>query len=480
MQKVAIPSDENYGKAVVLVFLFGALLRVALALVNLEANDNHLEVIIPIADENRIPGREEIEGEGFQPKLYHVTVAAVWKTFSVSSLPIRTRAAQLVSCAAGIATLWLALMFLKSHAWGSPKVGCLSFALVALNPGLIGINAQATNDSFVILFANLALYSGYHFFEKRRVRDFIGMTTASILAPLSKGNGLVVCMAILIVFAIALLRERSGEARTRGQTLLYGSIFVVGFVLVVPRAGLYWEHYRRYGSPFVNPILPAPFPNAFEKTFVYKPGVTSIMDSLVTFRLYDLLRNPVSTTDGEKYPLHRTSLWSQLYGRAHFAHFDAWPPSWRLPNDGGQRVASLVQNLGRLIFLAALFPTMLLLVATWKRNVSTVRWFAGVKGSHASLGDWLLYLSVLGYLAFIVVYSLRYRDYAVMKAIFILPGLLGFLMLFARECDAFYKRFTDKKVVRLSADMILLSLLFFYTVDILVLIGQLGMQRLAL
>jgi hypothetical protein len=272
------------------------------------------------------------------------------------------------------------------------------------------------------------------------------MTTAAILAPLSKGNGLVVCIAILIVFAVALLRERNGEAMTRYQVLLYGSIFLVGFVL---------------------------------KTFVYKPGVTSIMDSVVTFRLFDLLRNPVSTTDGEKYPLHRTSLWSQLYGRAHFAHFDAWPPSWRLPTGRGQWAAGLVRHLGRLIFLAALFPTMLLLVGIWKHSVCTIRCFAGLKGPHASLGDWLLYLSVLGYLAFIVIYSLRYRDYAVMKAISIVPGLLGFLMLFARECDAFYQRFTDKKAVRLSADMILLSLFFFYTMDILVLIGQLGIQRLA-
>jgi Dolichyl-phosphate-mannose-protein mannosyltransferase len=478
MQKVAIPSDENYGRAVVLVFLCGALLRVALALVNLEANDNHFEVISVIADENRIPEKAEF-WEAFQPKLYHVTVAALWRALPISSPANRMRLAQLVSCAAGIVTLWIALVFFRSESNVSAKVRFLSFVLIALNPGLIGINAQATNDSFAILFASLALYSGYHFFEKRRVRDFIGMTTAAILAPLSKGNGLVVCIAILLVFAVAFLRGRNGEAMTRDQALLYGSIFLVGFVLVVPRTGSYWEHYRRYGSPFVIPIPPAPFPNAFEKTFVYKPGVTSIMDSLVTFRLFDLLRNPVSTTDGEKYPMHRTSLWSQLYGRAHFAHFDAWPPSWRLPNDGGQRAASLVQNLGRLIFLAALFPTVLLLVGIWKRSVSAIRWFAGVKGPHASLGDWLLHLSVLGYLAFIVVYSLRYRDYAVMKAIFILPGLLGFLMLFTRECDAFYKRFTDKKAVRLSADLILLSLLFFYTVDILVLIGQLGIQRLA-
>jgi hypothetical protein len=476
MRKMATPSDEDYGAAVVLMFLFGALLRVALALVNLEANDNHLDVIAVIADEHRLPGREEM-WEGFQPKLYHVTAAAVWKMLSRPSPPSLARAAQLVSCAAGIATLWLVLVFLKSHAWGSPKVGCLSFALVALNPGLIGINAQATNDSFVILFVTLALYLGYHFFAKRRARDFIGMTAAAILAPLSKGNGLVVCMAIVIVFAMALVWGSSRAAMTRGQALLYGAIFLAGFVLVVPRAGLYWEHYRRYGTPFVNPIPPAPFPNAFEKTFVYKPGVTSIMDALGTFRLYDLLRHPLSTTDEGKYPLHRTSLWSQLYGRAHFAHFDAWPPSWRLPREGRPWVTSLGWNLGRLIFLCALFPTILLVVAILRRTVAICRSLTRAKLPSAALQEWLLDLVVFGYLAFIVVYSLRYRDYAVMKAIFIFPALLGFMTFFAREYNAFYNRYLQEKPLRSAADISIMLLLFFYTVDVLALIGQLIVQK---
>src|SRR5262245_1297769 len=175
MQKVTIPSDENYGKAVVLVFLCGALLRVAFVLVNLEVNDNHIEVISVNADENRIPEKAEF-WEAFQPKLHHVTVEALWRAVPISSLANRIRLAQLVSCAAGIVTLWIALVFLRSESNVSAKVRFLSFALIALNPGLIGINAQATNDSFAILFANLALYSGYHFFEKRRVRNFIGMT----------------------------------------------------------------------------------------------------------------------------------------------------------------------------------------------------------------------------------------------------------------------------------------------------------------
>jgi Dolichyl-phosphate-mannose-protein mannosyltransferase len=477
MLKLGIPRDETYRKAVVLVFLCGALLRVALALVNLEANDNHTEVIRVIADENRLPDKAEF-WEAFQPKLYHVTVAALWRALPISSPLNHIRIAQLVSCAAGIVTLWIALVFLRCQAHVSTKVGFLAFALIALNPSLVGINAQATNDSFVILFGSLSLLFGYRFFVSPRARDFCWMTLSAILAGISKGNGLVVFPAILGTFAIALLGRPEGSLSERRRASLYGCIFLLAYLVVVPRVGPYWEHYRSYGSPFVLPIPPAPFPNFLERTFVYKPGVTSIVDSFMTFRVFGLLRNPVSTTDAEPYPLHRTSLWSQLYGRAHFAHFDAWPPSWRLPNDRGQWAASLVRNLGRLIFLAALFPTMLLLVAIWKRSVCTIRWLAGGKKRQASLGDCLLYLSVSGYLAFIVVYSLRHRDYAVMKAIFLWPGLLGFLTLFASECDAFYQRFLDTKVVRLSADVSLLSLLIFYTVDILALIGQLGIQRL--
>jgi Dolichyl-phosphate-mannose-protein mannosyltransferase len=470
-----VSADEQFRKSTLPVFWVGALLRIVLAVVNLQANDNHIEVIIAIADENRIPAKEEM-WEAFQPKLYHVTVAALWKILPSQALPVRIRMAQLISCAAGILTLILVLRFLRGQNKISAKVRCLACALVALNPSLIGISAQATNDSFVILFASLSLYSGYQFFEHQRIRDFSWMTICAILASLSKGNGLVIFMAITGVFTIAFIRGQNGYWMPRGQTALYGVIFLMGFVTVVARAGPYWDHYRRYGTPFAIPILPAPFPKVFERTLVYKPGVTSIVDALLTFRFVDLLRNPISTTDAEQYPRHRTSLWSQLYGRAHFAHFDDWPPSWRLSTLTWQWARDLGRNLGRLIFLYAIFPTLLLVVALWRQLVATIRWLGNARQSQVRLGEWLLHLAAFGYVAFIVVYALRYRDYAVMKAIFILPGLLGLLTLFARECDAFYRRFADPKAVRLCADMMLISLLVLYTVDILILIGQLGFQ----
>src|SRR5262245_57215955 len=123
------PQQVWWGKATVLVACFGALLRVLLAVVNLEAIDNHTEVINVIADENRIPDKAEF-WEAFQPKLYHVTVATLWHALKIASLPNRIRVAQLVSCLAGIATLLIALAFLHSSPHLSAKVRCLSLALV--------------------------------------------------------------------------------------------------------------------------------------------------------------------------------------------------------------------------------------------------------------------------------------------------------------------------------------------------------------
>jgi hypothetical protein len=478
MDKPPSPLQAMWGKAVVVVFCLGSVLRVALAMVNLEANDNHIEVISVITDENRIPDKKEF-WEAFQPKLYHITVAALWRAVPIASPRIRIRSAQLVSCVAGVVTLWTVLVFLRREAHVSAKVCCLSFSLLALNPGLMGINAQATNDSFVILFVSLALFFGYRFFARPSSKDFGWMTLSAVAGGISKGNGLVVFVAVLGVFAVALFKWPSGTHLTRHRLTLYGCVFLVAYLAVVPRVGSYWELYRRYGSPFVTPMLPAPFPKLFEKSVAYKPGVTSIADAFLTFRLLDLLRNPVSTTDTERYPLHRTSLWSQLYGRAHFAHFDPWPPSWQLPSHDGQWFTSLVRTLARLIFLCALFPTMLLVVAVGKRIVADLRWLIRVKPLRPRLQDWLLDLAVFGYLAFIVVYSLRLRDYAVMKAIFIFPGLLGFLTLFARECEEFYERHFEKPGVRLAADTLMVTLLLLYTADAVALLGQLTLQQVA-
>jgi Dolichyl-phosphate-mannose-protein mannosyltransferase len=467
---------DKFGKVAILVLVCGVLLRATLALINWEANDaGHIAVIRVIADENRIPDKNE-DGEAFQPKLYHVTVAALWKIVPTHSLPIRIRIAQLVSCTAGILTLLFALNFFMSKSGVSAKVRCLAFSMLALNPILIGINAQATNDSFVILFVSLSLYFGYRFFENAQVKDYCWMTVSTVLAGVSKGNGLIIFIAVLTVFSAGLLQKRNACAMAKGQMVLYGSIFLVAFLAVVPRVGPYWEHYRRYGSPFVTNATPYRFPFMFKKTPPFRPGVTSIADALLTFRLLDMLRTPVITNDPRIYPQHRTSLWSQLYGRTHFARFDAWPPSWQLPPDCRHWATRLVWNLGRLSFLCALLPTILLVVAIWRGILFVVRCLIRIRDSPFRLSNWLINFSIFGYLAFIIIYSLRYREFEFMKSIFIFPGLFSFLLLFAHECDRLYTWVNQSNAIRQSVDVVFLLLCLLYTADVIVLIGQLGIQ----
>ena len=90
------------------VFALGVLLRVYLALVNREANDDHLTVIRIIAFQHHLPRLREA-WEGFQPKLYHVTTAILWNISPWQSPTARVLIAQFVACAAGTGTLELLL-----------------------------------------------------------------------------------------------------------------------------------------------------------------------------------------------------------------------------------------------------------------------------------------------------------------------------------------------------------------------------------
>jgi hypothetical protein len=227
-------------------------------------------VISVIADDNRIPDTREF-WEAFQPKLYHVTVAALWRALAISSPVSRIRLAQMVSCVAGIVTLWIVLVFLRREAMC--RQGMLLVVLAdRFEPRSYRYQVpRATNDSFVILFASLALFFGYRF-SPGSLAGFFWMTLSCHLGGISKGNGLVVFLAILGCLLWHSLGHRMTHNSRDIRVALYGSIFLIAYLVVVPRVGSYWEQYRRYGSPFALPIPPAPFPNLFARTFVYKPG----------------------------------------------------------------------------------------------------------------------------------------------------------------------------------------------------------------
>jgi hypothetical protein len=424
--------------AIAATLVVAIVLRVWLALVNTGANDAHLPVIRVIAFEHRFPAKAE-EWEAFQPKLYHATVALVWRTMATRDPRALNRAAQLVSCVAGVLTLLVLLRFLREHARrerGPPltDVGAvLAFALAALNPGLVGISGQATNDAFVILFASLTIYFGVRFFTRWRWRDFIGLVLAALLAGISKGNGLVVIIAVLVTFGVAVLLPPLGHlARRRRVVLGYAALFLLLVGPAVALIGPYAAFQREFGTPFVTNWDPSPRPHLYRETFTDRPGLTSVVHGLLTFRLVDLLRHPTSTYDRTVYPRHRTSLWTRVYAHTHSARVEPWPPAWGA-------TGWVVRRLMRVLFVLGLLPTALLGWGAAGTAREVVRqWWArwrhpgsAAAATHGWLGTVLLVVTAGGYLAFVAVYAVRLRDYSSMKQLFLLPGLLSFTALFA-------------------------------------------------
>ena len=428
----------NYKKISSFVFFIAILLRVLLSFFNFQAPDNHLEVSQIIKNESRLPTKDDC-WEGFQPKFYHLAVAAILKVFHIENYWYQVLVAQFLSCVAGILTIYIVWRFLKNRGL-SDKIKAISFSLIALNPELIGLSAQATNDSFVILFSTLAIYYTCDFFKSGRFGQFLLMTTFTVLAGLSKGNGLVIFLCILAIFFFKAIVEKKYSAYLIG--------FIVLFMAIVPFFGQYWDNYQHFGSPFVTNMETQPFPHFFKRTFYAYPGVTSILDSYFTFRLFDLVRHPATAYGNVWFPLHRTSLWSHMYGSAHFIYFDICPVGWRTTN-------ALILNAGRAIFILALFPTIFLLrglIAMLRRDGR------------------ILSVFFFGYISFIILYTLRMRDFGTMKAIFVFPAILPIAGLISEGASAVYKAFEGKRSVVLIFDLALSLLFTLYYFTIMTLI----------
>lgn len=390
------------------------LLRLAGVVLNTEANDDHLTVIKVMAYQHRIPADDEF-WQAYQPKLYHGTVAAVFRALPPLGNSVLVRVGQAISCAAGIATLLILLSVLRS-APVPQRVQQLTFALTALNPKMIATSIEVTNDAFVILFATIAFSAGWRFFRSPDRRQFLLMTLGAALAGVSKGNGLAVSMALGGCFLAALCWPPA----PRPRLLAYGALFVLFVGISVSIGGQYWSRYRSTGNPFTINEAYMPPPHFLEETFVRRPGVTSVVNSFMTFRLVGMLQDPQITNDAAIYPPHRTSFWSAVYGSMHSIHYDYFPPSWQTHN-------AAVRMLLRAIFLLALLPTAALVLGVWSAVATPLRKL--LQPPHRpSPEELLIGFGAAGYLAFLLTFAYHERDFGSMKPIYVFPGVLPFML----------------------------------------------------
>jgi hypothetical protein len=413
------------------IISFSAILRYSLAVVNREANDPHWQVIGIILDESRLPHAGET-WESFQPKLFHWTMAQGIQLLGLHTGVAQTVFPQLMNTTAGMILLFCIVFFLRRLPISEP-VRLWSLALIAFNPVFIATNAQGTNDAFVFLFAALATMTAIEYFRTNRLIFFIVMIIATILAGLSKGNGLVVLLALMGVWVLRMIIKGWKEGRffvLSSFALLF--FWLLTYLLIVPYFGQYIERYEEQGSPFVTNLKADPLPSLFASSESGRSGVISFSESYLSFPILSLLQTPMITSQTiDIAPAHRVSLWAQLYGSANFAHFLQWPESW-------QSTTPFIIDIGRCIIVLGLFPTIagaLWFIIFWIRNLLDLL----LRGRFEE-ESWVHILILTGYLAFVCLYAWEYRDFGTMKAIFIFPALISIVFFISGGLEACFGR----------------------------------------
>lgn len=446
------------------ILLFSTTLRVALAIVNRESNDDHLRVVSMIMQEKRLPGTGECR-ECFQPKLFHYSMNLIFRTFGVGTnrYTSQTVLAQLLNAFWGTVFLLVIWFFVRALPNGKEPLKLVAFSLVAFNPGLIGINAQATNDTLAILLATLAIYFIWLSLKQERGIQFLAGILCISLGIATKTNVFVTAFALLFALLVKAFTKKQA-ALLYAAALFLPSILALSFLNPLTQ---YLTNYQNLGSVVGMNMPQQPFPSFFEKSYIARPGIISIQDGIFSFKFINLLQYPRLTNEAEGYPPHRTSLWTQLYARANSVHFDNWPKSWSTESTEHF-------SLTRAIFVFALLPAGMLLLGAAISLRELVTGLLKNRPDSLYATDYGLFDALFwSHLAFIALYSLSFRDFSVMKAVFIYPAMPAFLVLFIKSGDAISRLTKENRWFVTTLSSVAAVLVILYSVDIYILTSNL-------
>ncbi len=447
----------NQATHIKMIFVTALLLRLFLCLYNREANDDHMQVINLIVDKGFVPTKDDC-AECFQPKFFYLFHAKAIELFHITSLTTRIVYVQLVNFIFSFFVLLISLKIILSVKTTS-TVHTASFALLAFNPCFTGINAQATNDTAIILLGSCSIYFVAKFLEEKKVIQAVALILFIVLSSIVKGSGLVIFIAVFLILLLKILFADGDEKKLFIKTLICLTIL---YTAIVPFAGGYYKEYMHTGTPFATGIGANARTATDHETFRYRPGITSVAGGYLTFRYFDMIEHPYITNDPDVYPLHRTSLWSQLYGRTFFMHFDQHPPTWQSKNN-------LLLNVGRVLLALGIIPAFVFILGfinvslTFLKNI-----FTNTKQYLQAENNWIHLVFVIGYTLFIVKYSRDFPDFSIMKSLFLFPAIPSFIKIFTEGLTSI-KNDKFKKAVYAAILIIILLSIF----DIGFLIAQL-------
>lgn len=408
-----------------------SLLRIILGFYNSAANDNHLVVSHLISEylaSGIMPEKIWSCWECYHPKLYHGILALIFYVFDIHQ--DRIIIGQQLNVAAGITTLLIARKIISVLPLSSPWK-LLVFALFCFNPSLILINIQATNDSFVIAFGSICTYYLLVYSANHNIRDLVLSALFLLFSLLTKGSGLAIfawfIVSITLIAALNLRLEKPALAKQQMLLLAAIATVIISVLILIPSP---YSTYKAYLKRWINTsnfaavnFEAAPAPSVFERSYHRRPGVISIYDSYFRLNVIDLIKHPYISNGSRIWPWHRTSLWSQLYGRLHFSYFAQWVITGKDP-------ATML--LGSIIMVAAVFPTLVFLLGI----AAVLKNFLQIFRHNSRISPFLRFqilslIEVGSFIALIILFTLSHRDFSSMKDIYLMPAILAFLVLFS-------------------------------------------------
>lgn len=423
-------------------------LRLVLAFLNRDANDNHIEVINWIVDKHELPEKNDC-GQCYHLKLFYVLSAGIIKSFHLTSNASRIVSIQLFNVILGFLTLLFFWKFINKYPVNE-KIKIITFAFFAFNPCLAGINVQVTNDTLEIFSGVLVVYFTDILLKDLRAKYALGLLLSLIIAAMTKATGLVLFAIVSIVLILKILSKSSKKKRT--ILLKYFLTIFLVFVAIVPYAGGYYTYYKKYKSLPTSMWGYDPPPKFFESTFTNRPGIRNMAEGFFTFQYLDMIRQPYINNESDNFPLHRTSLWSQLYGRTVFMHFDQWPGSW-------QTTSPVIINVGRVLIILGIIPLLLFLHGLFKGLSQAVkRFFKKGISSLSKSNDYIHLIVTVVFLLCSVKYSYSIRDFSAMKSIYIFPGFISYIKFFLDRYSSIQSQKTFRIISAVLITMVILSI----------------------
>ena len=326
--------------AVILVCALGVVLRLVVFIhMGYLNNDNHLEVIKYVA-EHWLPARADQFNQGYHPPLYYFLAALFLNLGSI-------RAVHCLSFILSIATLLLIARLLLHHLpWIDEKIQPWCLALAAFQPQFVMFGLFISNDT-------LAIFLGVLIFYQCRRLQLMPSFFNYLLLGIWLGLGLLTKAVFLVfVLPIALFIWITARQHALPSPQLISRLVL--FLLITGGLGFYKyiENLILFGNPTVSNLDLWLWTRDQQPTWI---GSQSLFD----FNLLKLVSNPViSTSTVHSYPLMiYGSFWYSLIPESTFRS-NLIPP---------------FNRLGSMIYLAALCPTLLMLMGSTRMGMAAIR-----------------------------------------------------------------------------------------------------------